>query len=463
MNDKNRTQTGHNYLGKLEKQNKKTGHKYEIMPSITPSKLQKGSGERSKAPNRAAKDQQAYWKTKVKPRIVRGIATPELYVRLFEGKREAWICCDSSNVLIAATKARDHYVRMTAVGLPALLEELKPDAMPAHAATVGEFIANARNLCRVRPRTLAQYETSLRRIVAGVCRLDGDERRFDYKTGGAKAWRERVDSVPLDRITPAAVQAWRITWCAAAKGEKDRTAREHSAATYIRNARSLFAVGLLDVLRERIHLPDRLPFAGLSAAASTRRFVPTVDAHTLYADAWHDLSDNPDTLAAFLLLIAGGLRRAEADLLPWAHLDLTSELPYVRIAETAHFRPNTEESARQIPLPADVNRFLSALRAGAPHAEFVLEGKPPKAQTRTNTYRADAWEPLTAWLRTKGVKSRNPLHEVRKLSGSLVNSIAGLEAARHHLGHANIATTSGSYVAARSVTVDLSAKPNVKS
>ena len=60
MNDKNRTQTGHNYLGKLEKTNKKTGHNGEIMPSITPSKHHKGSGERSKAPNRAAKDQQAY-------------------------------------------------------------------------------------------------------------------------------------------------------------------------------------------------------------------------------------------------------------------------------------------------------------------------------------------------------------------------------------------------------------------
>jgi hypothetical protein len=31
---------------------------------------------------------------------------------------------------------------MTAVGLPALLEELKPDAMPAHAATVGEATVN---------------------------------------------------------------------------------------------------------------------------------------------------------------------------------------------------------------------------------------------------------------------------------------------------------------------------------
>lgn len=65
---------------------------------------------------------------------------------------------------------------------------------------------------------------------------------------------------------------------------------------------------------------------------------------------------------------------------------------------------------------------------------------------------------LAAWLRLTGLTTPNPIHELRKLSGSLINSSAGLEAARRHLGHATIATTSASYLAPRSAVVDLAAK-----
>jgi len=441
-----------------EKKGTQRGHKTAVSPFPIPfpstSNATETRGIRGNTP-RAGRDSVAYWKTRVRPRIIRGTPSPELYARFKEAGHDAWLCLDTSNVATAAAKARDLYLRMKAIGLPALLAELRPDARPQRSATVGEFIAAAHLLCKVRPRTLAQYETSLRRIVAGVCKLDGDESRFDYRTGGADRWREKIDAVSLDKLTPAAVEAWRISWASEAEGESDRIAREHSAATYVRNARSLFSADLLAVLRERVRLPERLPFAGLSAAASTRRFVPTVEARSLYARAWQDLATTPDTLAAFVLLIVAGLRRAEADLLPWDHVTLTGDTPALRVAATAHFRPKTEESAREIPLPADVARFLAVLRAEHPAAEFVLAGNAPKTAARTNNYRAEAWKPLAKWLRAQGVKSRNPLHEVRKLSGSLVNAVAGLEAARRHLGHANISTTSNSYVAARAVTIDL--------
>lgn len=439
-NVKNRTQTGH-----------KTGHSPETIP------FPASPAAPVKAPARAGRDSVAYWKSKVKPRVIRGTPTPELYTRLFEGGREAWLCLDTSNRATAAERARDYFIRMKAIGLPALLAELRPDVRPEKCATVGEYIAAARTLAAVRPRTLAQYETSLRRVVAGVAKLDGDESRFDYKTGGANAWRAKVDAVRLDRITPAAVESWRIAWAAEAVGEVAKKARQHSASTYVRNARSLFSADLLKVLRERVRLPDVLPFTGLAAAASARRFTSTLDPRALYAAAWRDLAATPDTLAAFLLLVAGGLRRAEADLLPWAHLDLGGETPAVRIEATTYFLPKTEESARVVPLPADVARFLRARRLEKPDAEFVLDGGAPQLGKRTNTYRADAWKPLAAWLRTQGITGQKPLHELRKLSGSLVNAVAGLEAARRHLGHANIATTSNSYVAARAAVVDLAA------
>ena len=43
------------------------------------------------------------------------------------------------------------------------------------------------------------------------------------------------------------------------------------------------------------------------------------------------------------------------------------------------------------------------------------------------------------------------------MSGSWVYSMAGLEAARRHLGHATVATTAASYLAGGAVVVDFAA------
>jgi len=66
------------------------------------------------------------------------------------------------------------------------------------------------------------------------------------------------------------------------------------------------------------------------------------------------------------------------------------------------------------------------------------------------------------WIRAKGFKTHNPVHELRKLSGSLVNSMAGLEAARRHLGHKDARTTASSYVTGSASMIDLSVKPKRK-
>ena len=48
---------------------------------------------------------------------------------------------------------------------------------------------------------------------------------------------------------------------------------------------------------------------------------------------------------------------------------------------------------------------------------------------------------LLAWLRSRGVVSRTPLHTLRKEYGSQINSRFGLTAAQEMLRHANIHTT----------------------
>ena len=50
------------------------------------------------------------------------------------------------------------------------------------------------------------------------------------------------------------------------------------------------------------------------------------------------------------------------------------------------------------------------------------------------------------WLRGKGVRQQKAIHALRKESGSLIASNFGIEAARQHLGHRDIRTTSSHYV-----------------
>jgi integrase len=53
---------------------------------------------------------------------------------------------------------------------------------------------------------------------------------------------------------------------------------------------------------------------------------------------------------------------------------------------------------------------------------------------------------LHSWLKDKGVTQQKAVHALRKESGSLVATAFGIEAARQHLGHRDISTTSAHYV-----------------
>ena len=80
-------------------------------------------------------------------------------------------------------------------------------------------------------------------------------------------------------------------------------------------------------------------------------------------------------------------------------------------------------------------------------SEFVLDGSEPNPSATYDYYRCDClWRDLNAWLRGKGVRHRKAIHALRKESGSLIASAFGIEAARQHLGHRDIRTTSAHYV-----------------
>jgi len=80
-------------------------------------------------------------------------------------------------------------------------------------------------------------------------------------------------------------------------------------------------------------------------------------------------------------------------------------------------------------------------------SEFVLTGAAPIPSATYDYYRCDCtWREHNAWLRAKGVRQQKAIHSLRKASGSLIASPFGIEAARQHLGHRDIRTTSAHYV-----------------
>ncbi len=406
--------------------------------------------------SRLPKTHQDYWKKKLKLRsyLDRGgnrVEIPEWQVRMFHLGREAWFNLESANQSVAAIKARDIYLSLVSRGWDATNATYKPDPLlKAEVCTVGEFISQIELRSHLRPRTARIYATKLRKLVSDVAKLESGLRKkakrakFDYYHGGRAGWLALVNSQRLDKLTPETVTAWRNTYVAKAGADPvKRKSAERSAASILRAGRALFAPDVVEVLK--LKLPAS-PFAGVKFRdPGPQRYHSEVNPALLLASAESDLrTAHPQQYLGLFLCLWAGLRRKEADLLMWEQVDLAQGQIYVR--RTAHFEPKTEESERMIDLPATAVDVLRKFKKGST-SEFVLEGSDPDPTATYPHYRCDCmWRDLVAWLKGKGVRQRNAIHMLRKESGSLIASSHGIEAARQHLGHRDIRTTSSHYV-----------------
>lgn len=468
--------------------------KVEVMPSG--EDLAKQSTEKAKK-GPSGKTDPAYWKPRLhRPAFTRdGVRreSPVWAIRLMhKGRREAFNL-GTNDRGEAARKARDRFVFLEANGWGPTLAKYKPRATPKVAVpTVGQVIAEAERVALVSRRTFATYAQSLRAIAAGVAdvvppvrlmvvrrRTDGKqgnpvtagapveviERKVpasgSYRTAEFKKWRSAVDAVPITKLTAEAVGRWRASKINAALDPLARERAKITADSVIRSAKAVFGKRILPSLRATLTIPDPLPLAGIPVGKSSRRFKPEVDARLLFAVAKAELADkHPEQFKALALALLAGLRKAEIDCLTWKQVDL--EAGEIRIETTEHFRPKSTESARTVPLSPAAIEIVRTFKSGAENdPTFVLRGAAKaRPNERYEVYRADVsphrtWTKLAAWLRTKGIRSEKPTHSLRKLAGSLIHETHGIEAARDFLGHADIATTAGSYLAPRRATVDL--------
>lgn len=376
-----------------------------------------------------------YWKSRIFHRTKAGYASPEWSVRLqHEGKRETFSLF-TATAKDAADTAREIAVHLEANGWESTLAKYKRRGARTARGTLGEFLEGVRGRSTLKAATFKGYSDRLRHVVSWIARIPAGPARFDYVGGGAGAWREKVHAVPLAVLTPAAIHAWRADYLERAGDDQvKRKAAERSLASIVRQARCLFRDAPLN------------PFDGIKLKTPpARRYQSAVDPAELLRAAEAELKlPHPQQYLALVLCLFAGLRKKEADLLTWPQVDLAAGT--IRIQRTAYFEPKTEESQRDIDIPPACVEILKAYRGG-PDRFFVLRGGPPKPGAIWGYYRASkTWTKLLAWLRGMGITERKAIHALRKESGSLIAAQFGIEAARAHLGHRDIQTTSAHYV-----------------
>lgn len=376
---------------------------------------------------------------------------PEWSIRLqHRGRREAF-ALGTTNASVAATKAKEIAMFLEANDWSITLQRYKPTVLEqADVCTVGAFITDVQTRSHLKAATVRRYAVKLRKIVADVAAVEKGLRgkakraKYDYVHGGRAEWLAKVDGQNLGILTPETIATWRNQYVAQAGDDPvRRKSAERSAASYLRCSRALFSEEVVALLK--VKLPPS-PFAGVKLKdPGPQRYHSEVSPEWLLGCAQRELRDKqPQLYLAIFLCLWAGLRRKEADLLLWEQVDLSAG--QINIRRTAYFEPKTEESQRSIDISADAVDVLRSFKQSS-DSEFVLSGSDPHVGATYDYYRCDCtWRDLHAWLRAKGIKQRKAIHSLRKESGSLIAASFGIEAARQHLGHRDIRTTSNHYV-----------------
>lgn len=440
---------------KAQKHTSEQGRNAQKMHSPAPETSGK---KKVKHPKTHAK----YWESRVSKPSGTGI----FWVQITHEKKRHRFPLDSSEREPAAETARKIYLSLVAAGWPATLEKFDPKAAPAAEAapsgtTVGQYVEEVRKLSTTRAATLRACIASFRRIAADVAEVNGSASRYAATGKGREAWLSKVDAVPLEEVTPAKVEAWKLAYVATHAGGDEIKARaaRNSANSILRQAKACFNKRLVRFLADKLALPRKLPFDGVEFfERQSMRYKGGVDIAGVIAKANKELaSKDTEAFKAFLLGLFAGLRRNEIDKLRWNSIDFQNNL--VRVEVMPDFAPKAETSLGEIPIEPQVSQLLEGLRAADPSAVYVLAGAASKLGASWSDYRAaGTFERLTAWLRLAGLETRAPLHQLRKEAGSLVCKAAGLFAASRFLRHADVQITAMHYVEHRNAaTVGLGA------
>lgn len=319
------------------------------------------------------------------------------------------------------------------------------DLPPAQTLTLGQLIQKSEAAWLGSSRTHADYALAVRRIFADIKKIS---RTGIHGHGENRdTWLAKVDAIRVSDISPAQVEEWRAQHVKQHNGDPAKRKRaETSSNSLLRSGKALFSAERL----KKLGLSDvRSPFGEIKLLRrADHRFIPTVKAADLMAKAVTELADDPEVFKTLLLMLTLGLRRAECDRLEWDAINFGAGT--VHIGRTAFLHPKSEKSIGTLEIEPEVLEVLRGFRARAT-GNFVLESEvAPRMDAKYAHYRCEqTFKRLTTWLRGAGITAKSPLHDLRKLFGSMINDKFGLHAASLALRHADVATTASHYVSKR--------------
>ncbi len=426
---------------------------------------QRGHKGDTKAQTSLGRDTILFWKQRVRQRRnPNGKLIPDFQVRMKFRNREAWFNLSTQNRDAAASKARTIYRFLVANGWEATLDRYKPKtAEKLKSPTVGQFLGEIEVRAGLRAATYGDYARKFRRLVAGIVRIEGGPQKHDYHHGGHKEWLEKVHAVKLDRITPDAIQAWKVRFLR--EREADPLAAKRARVTFnsiLRCSKSLFSKKVRKFIQINLPLDD--PFhevefakvgkgryrsgieaAGLMAAAREELGVevPSIvlDGSKNLKRSIADAKERREQFKVFLLALGAGLRRGEIDQLTWKQVDPQKGI--IRLETTEHGELKSAGSEEDVDVDPELLTLLQQFRNSRVDSAFVvLEKTPARKVNSQRYYRCERiFVKLTAWLRTKGITSQSPIHTLRKEFGSIVNQQYGIFAASSQLRHSSITLT----------------------
>lgn len=379
------------------------------------------------------------------------------------GRRETFNL-GTPNREAAARVAQKIYGSLLSRGWDLTLAEFKPkNAKSTRMASVGELLAEVKATAGFRASTFTAYSQGLRQITAAIAKIedqpeldkDGQPKydrkkrivrrsRRDHQKGGRDAWVKMVEVQPLDILTPDAVQRWKLAHIEKAGAAPDAARRaSNTTGSLLRNARSLFSDRALKHVREKLTLPDPLPFAGLKIPKMTgTRYVSRIDARSLIQAARSELTGEPFKI--FCLGLFCGLRKREIDTLLWRQVDFHSS--QISIEATEYFQPKSEDSVGAVDVDAELLDLLKEWKKHEKGEFVVAPQKRPQALRARSNYRCTRhFVELYKWLRQSGVTDTKKLHTLRKELGAILASEQGIFAAQSVLRHAQISTTAAYY------------------
>lgn len=366
----------------------------------------------------------------------------------FRGRREHFPLNTAVRVE-AAKKAKLIWASLVAVGWEKTLQEFKPQAVftPPTFTTVGEYLAFLKEQQFYGEKTYYNKVTKFYTVLSSMLAVAPNKDRYGARNGGLKKWRERLESIRLDRLTPQLVEQWKNRYVARAGNDQQQQLRaKHTLDAYLRTAKAMFGPRIRKRLKAfNVTLPEPIPFAEaefVSHGRSAYRYRSRFNPFELTALALDELGgDRRKELKIFLLALHLGLRRGEIDRLLWRQFDFENCKLHVESTEFSQLK--TEGSEEDIWLEPELRDFFHEAFKKASSIFVIDTPNLPRPEQVYTHYRAAAeFTALCGWLRAKGVTVQKPIHTLRKEFGRLITEKMGLYAASLALRHTSTAVTS---------------------